>query len=128
MATRRRSARRSPRRWRSEARQMNPVPLSSLAPIIPELILAVGAMALLMLGAYRQNSTSIVNFGAVALLIAAAFAVVAIPNGKLFGGSFIVDDFARFLKILTYIGSASAIRMSLDYMAVEEPEKREFSV
>jgi len=107
---------------------MNPVPLTSLAPIIPELILAIGAMALLMLGAYRQNSTQIVNFGAVVLLIAAAFAVVMVPNGKLFGGSFIVDDFARFLKILTYIGSAFAIVMSLDYMAVEKQEKFEFSV
>src|SRR4051812_3189721 len=107
---------------------MNPVPLSSLAPIIPELILAIGAMALLMLGAYRENSTSIVNFGAVVLLIAAAFAVVLVPNGKLFGESFIVDDFARFLKILTYIGSAFAIVMSLDYMAVEKQEKFEFPV
>ena len=53
---------------------MNPTPLASLVPIVPELILALGAMALLMLGAYRQNSTSIVNFGAVVLLIAAAFA------------------------------------------------------
>lgn len=107
---------------------MNPVPLTSLAPIVPELILALGAMALLMLGAYRENSTQIVNFGAVVLLIAAAFAVVIVPNGKLFGGSFIVDDFARFLKILTYIGSAFAIVMSLDYMAVEKQEKFEFSV
>ncbi len=107
---------------------MNPVPLSSLVPIVPELILAVGAMALLMLGAYRQNSTSIVNFGAVVLLIAAAFAIVVVPDGTLFGGSFIVDDFARFLKLLTYIGSAFAIIMSLDYMAVEKQEKFEFSV
>jgi NADH-quinone oxidoreductase subunit N len=107
---------------------MNPVPLASLTPILPELILAIGAMALLMLGAYRQNSTSIVNLGAVVLLIVAAFAVVAVPNGKLFGGSFIIDDFARFLKILTYIGSAFAIIMSLDYMAVEKQEKFEFSV
>src|SRR3954462_7066896 len=107
---------------------MNPVPLTSLAPIIPELILALGAMALLMLGAYRQNSTQIVNFGAVVLLIAAAIAVVIVPNGKLFGGSFIVDDFARFLKILTYIGSAFAIVMSLDYMAVEKQEKFEVPV
>ncbi len=107
---------------------MNPVPLTSLVPIIPELILALGAMALLMLGAYRENSTSIVNFGAVVLLIAAAFALVMVPNGTLFGGSFIVDDFARFLKILTYIGSAFAIIMSLDYMAIEKQEKFEFSV
>src|SRR5689334_11852932 len=101
-----RSAPRSPRRWSSEVLPMNPVSLASLVPIVPELILALGAMALLMLGAYRENSTSIVNFGAVLLLIAAAFAIVLVPNARLFGGSFIVDDFARFLKFLTYIGSA----------------------
>jgi NADH-quinone oxidoreductase subunit N len=107
---------------------MNPVLLTSLTPILPELILAVGAMALLMLGAYRENSTQAVNFGAVLLLIAAAFAVVMVPNGTLFGGSFIVDDFARFLKVLTYLGSAFAIVMSLDYMAAEKQEKFEYSV
>jgi NADH-quinone oxidoreductase subunit N len=107
---------------------MNPVSLASLVPIVPELILAVGAMALLMLGAYRENSTQIVNFGAVLLLIAAALVAVMVPNGSLFGGSFIVDDFARFLKILTYLGSAFAIVMSLDYMAAEKQEKFEYSI
>jgi NADH-quinone oxidoreductase subunit N len=107
---------------------MNPLTLASLVPIVPELILAIGAMALLMLGAYRQNSTQVVNLGAVLLLIAAAFATAMVPNGKLFGGSFIVDDFARFLKILTHIGSAFAIVMSLDYMAAEKQEKFEYSV
>ena len=34
-----------------------------------------------------------------------------------FGGSFVVDDFARFLKLLAYAGSAAAILMSLDYLA-----------
>ena len=103
---------------------MNPVPLSSLGPILPELILAIGAMALLMLGAYRQNSTSLVNFGAVVLLIAAAFAVVMVPNGKLFGGSFIVDDFARFLKVLALIGSAATLILSAEFLA--DPSRRIF--
>ena len=39
-----------------------------------------------------------------------------IPNGTVFGSSFIVDDFARFMKILAYAGSAFAIVMSLDYL------------
>ena len=33
-----------------------------------------------------------------------------------FGGSFVVDDFARFLKLLALAGSAVAIVMSLDYL------------
>ena len=35
---------------------MNAVALSSMTPALPEIVLAVGAMALLMLGAYRERS------------------------------------------------------------------------
>jgi NADH-quinone oxidoreductase subunit N len=50
-------------------------------------------------------------------IILAGVAVVLLPEGKLvaFGGSFIVDNFARFLKVLAISGSAAAILMSIDY-------------
>ncbi|MBX9843915.1 MAG: NADH-quinone oxidoreductase subunit NuoN [Xanthobacteraceae bacterium] len=107
---------------------MNAIPLSSLAPALPEIVLALGAMLLLMVGAYRENSTQVVNLGAIMLLIVAAFIVARVPGGTILNGSFIVDDFARFMKILTYIGSAFAIVMSLNYLAAEKQEKFEFSV
>src|SRR5262245_31360407 len=107
---------------------MNAVALSSLAPALPEIVLAVGAMLLLMVGAYRERSTQLVNLGAIMLLIVAAFIVARVPGGTILNGSFIIDDFARFLKILTYIGSAFAIVMSLNYLAVERQEKFEFAV
>ena len=71
---------------------MNQISLSTLLPALPEILLALGAMALLMLGAYRERSTQIVNLGAIMLLIAAAFVVAIIPNGRTFGGSFVLDD------------------------------------
>ncbi len=77
---------------------MNAVPLSSLAPALPEIVLAVGAMALLMVGAYRERSTQLVNLGAIMLLIVAAFIVARVPGGTILNGSFIVDDFARFTE------------------------------
>ena len=41
-----------------------------LQPVLPELVLAVGAMVLLMLGAYRgQDTTRLVNALAVCLLV-----------------------------------------------------------
>ena len=45
-----------------------------------------------------------------------------LPAGTLvtFGGSFVVDDFARFLKLLALTGSAAAILMSFDYLARRE--------
>ena len=50
------------------------------------------------------------------MLVLAALLVLAIPPGRhvLFGGSFVVDDFARFLKLLTLAGSAGALLMSLE--------------
>src|SRR5690606_18691186 len=33
-----------------------------------------------------------------------------------FGGSFVVDGFARFAKVLTLVGSAAALLMSGDYL------------
>ena len=34
----------------------------------------------------------------------------------MFDGGFVVDDFARFMKILTLVGSAGALFLSFDYM------------
>src|SRR4030081_3627307 len=87
-----------------------------LLPVLPELVLAAGAIALLMLGAYRgsQTTTSLVTGLAVCLLVLTGVLELWLPAGKLttFGGSFIVDDFARFLKILALIGSGAAPRLS----------------
>ena len=74
-----------------------------LLPVLPELVLAVGAMMLLMIGAYRgQQTTALVTGLAVCLLVVVGALELWLPTGKLttFNGSFIVDDFARFLKVL----------------------------
>ena len=91
-----------------------------LLPVLPELVLAVGAMALLMMGAYQgQRTTSLVNTLSIGLLVIVGIIVLALPSGKLttFGGSFIVDDFARFLKILSLIGSAVTLILSIEFLA-----------
>src|SRR5881275_3455720 len=90
-----------------------------LQPVLPELVLAFGAMVLLMLGAYRgQGTTRLVTTLAVVLLVATGVLELLLPAGKLttFGGSFIVDDFARFLKILALIGSAATLILSTEYL------------
>ena len=53
-----------------------------------------------------------------------------LPAGKLvsFNGSFVVDNFARFLKILALAGSAAAIAMSLDYAKHERQQRFEYAV
>jgi NADH-quinone oxidoreductase subunit N len=102
-----------------------------LLPALPEIVLAVGAMALLMLGAFRgERSASTMNWLAILLLIGAGGVVVWLPAGKLvaFGGSFIVDPFARFLKLLALTGSATAILMSTSYLKVERQERFEYPI
>ena len=100
----------------------------SLLPALPEIVLALGAMALLMLGAYRERSAEIVALGAVMLLAAAAFLVAWVPGGATFGGSFVIDPFARFLKALAFIASAIAIVMSMHYQAVEKIRTFEYPI
>jgi NADH-quinone oxidoreductase subunit N len=95
----------------------------SLLPVLPELVLAVGAMMLLMVGAYRgPQTTGFVTTLAVVLLIVTGALELWLPAGKLvtFGGSFIVDDFARFMKILALIGSGVTLLLSRSYLAEQE--------
>jgi NADH-quinone oxidoreductase subunit N len=60
----------------------------------------------------------------------AGIIVLMLPEGRLvtFGGSFVVDGFARFLKILAILGSAAAIAMSIDYDRREGQQRFEYSV
>ncbi len=102
-----------------------------LQPVLPELVLAVGAMALLMLGAYRgQGTTGAVTMLSVCLLVATGVLELMLPPGKLvtFGGSFIVDDFARFLKITALIGSAATLILSTEFLADASRRIFEYSI
>ena len=102
-----------------------------LQPVLPELVLAVGAMVLLMIGAYRgQGTTRLITALAVCLLVLTGVLELWLPAGKLvtFGGSFIVDDFARFLKILTLIASAATLILSTEYLSQPSSRNFEFSI
>jgi len=100
-----------------------------LSPVMPEVVLACGAMLMLMAGVFmRVGSSRVVNSWCVLVLIVAAIALIMTPQGRLvsFGGSFVLDDFARFLKMLTLIGSAGALILSLDWLAIEKQQRFEY--
>ena len=82
----------------------------ALSVALPELILAVGAMALLVTGAFGGNgSTRLVSVGAGLVLIAAAVAAAMGPLGTAFSGGFIADGASAFSKVVIYLLSAVAI-------------------
>ncbi|WP_018185403.1 NADH-quinone oxidoreductase subunit NuoN [Kaistia granuli] len=102
----------------------------SLAPFLPELVLAVGALVLLMVGAFGgERSTPLVTTLAV-LLIAVAGLVLLFKaeDGVTFGGAFVLDPFARFMKVLALIGSGFAIVMSVNYSKREKIARFEYPV
>jgi NADH-quinone oxidoreductase subunit N len=111
---------------------MNPaLTVPVLGPALPEIILAVGVLALVLFGAFRgTRSAELINVGALALIAVALVAVLMLPNARVeaLNGSFVVDGFAKFMKSLTLIGSAAAIIMSGDYLKREGIYQFEFPI
>ena len=95
-----------------------------LTPVLPELILACGAMRhadarRLCRRAQRQCRQRL----SILILAAAGAAIVWLPGGKatMFGGSFVVDEFARFLKLLALDRLGGALVLSLELPCPREP-------
>ncbi|MFA7414162.1 MAG: NADH-quinone oxidoreductase subunit NuoN [Rhizobium sp.] len=104
--------------------------VASLHLITPELILAVGAMVLLMIGVFSGDKSAPTVTGlAVALLIASGLWMVLVPaEGSAFGGAYLADGFARFMKVLALIGSVTAMVMAVGHARFDHLDRFEFPV
>ena len=106
--------------------------MNDIILILPELVLFLGAMGLLMVGAFAKNdATRTVDFGAIAVLVLAAFATLAYAGdapATAFNGAFIMDNFAVLMKVLTFLATALAIVMSQTYLRREKLARFEYSV
>ncbi|MGE0846220.1 MAG: NADH-quinone oxidoreductase subunit NuoN [Flavobacteriaceae bacterium] len=110
---------------------METLNMIDLMPLLPELMLVGGAMILLMIGAYSSRDTmGLVTGGAVALLIAVAILIGFLPDGRFeaFDGSFVLDDFARLMKILSLVGAVAALIMSVDFLKAHRIARFEYPV
>jgi NADH-quinone oxidoreductase subunit N len=105
-------------------------PALHLSVALPEVTLAVGAMVLLLAGvSTRKEQADLILWAAVLIFALAGFFVLRNSvTTTLFGDSFIVDPFARALKLLTLTGAAVTLIMSIDFWRGEGRLKFEFPV
>ncbi len=101
---------------------------TDLAVTMPEVALAVGAMLLLLIGVFAEKRTTLVTWGCVMVLAVVAVLVATTSEGTVlaFGGTMIVDPFARFAKLLVLAGSGAAMLMSIDYLKDEKLTRFEY--
>jgi len=91
------------------------------ALVLPEIILAVGAMALLMFAVYggEERQTGRVVWASAALMAALGIWIASggAPQGVAFNGDFVVDGFTRFTKSLILLSSALMLLLGEGYLA-----------
>ena len=104
----------------------------SLAQLVPDLILAIGALALLCIGAFRgEKATELVTGLAIAVLAFALLAVCYAHKGDTilgFDGAVVTDNFGRFMQALALVGSLVTLVMAIPFLRKEGIHKFEFPV
>jgi NADH-quinone oxidoreductase subunit N len=96
---------------------------------LPEIALAVVAMAILVFGVLRrQDSTFLASMFALGGFLLAALLVLTAGRGTGYHGQFVADAFSSFIKILVLAGAALALILSLDYNKHEHIDRFEYPV
>jgi NADH-quinone oxidoreductase subunit N len=105
--------------------------MNQFAPILPELIITLGAIVLMMVAAFGgRRSTAFVSWAAVAVLIAATLALMGAPShaGGVFGGLITADLFGSFGKTIIFLASAVAIIAAHGWFERDTEHAPEYSV
>ena len=100
--------------------------------LLPEILLALYAMAALMVGVYgsKDKLTPMLTWATAGLFVALAL-LISLRDGAggvAFGGMFVDDAFARFAKVVILVSAAGVLVMSQDYMARRDLGRFEYPV
>jgi len=94
-----------------------------------ELTLAIGALVLLLLGAFiGEKSARLISILSVALLVAAAAVAATGPLGQAFNGAYVADPLAIYAKVAIYIASAFAVVLGGGWMQRMNIARFEFPI
>ena len=104
---------------------------ASLALVLPEIILSLGAIALLMVAAFAgDGATRAINWFAVGLLAAAGASLsgAAGTGGDAFAGLYQADAFGTFAKLLIYAAAAVCIVIAPRFFEQQERLRAEYPI
>ncbi|MGI9484595.1 MAG: NADH-quinone oxidoreductase subunit NuoN [Geminicoccaceae bacterium] len=109
------------------------IDMFDLAPAVTEIFLVCVAMALLMLGAFRDEEQDTHHFVSTLAIMALAVGLfIVLMGGKersvTFSGLFISDGFAAYMKALVLIGVGVCLVMTPGYFQREGVNRFEYTV
>jgi NADH-quinone oxidoreductase subunit N len=101
-----------------------------LTPVLSELILFLGVLVLLLVGAFREHDATSRLLTPLAVLTLVVAAIVAIAHDKTrtlgFDGHFVFDGYAAYLKVLILLGSAGALALAGGFLQDERIDRFEY--
>ncbi len=98
---------------------------------LPEVILAAGVLALILIGAWRgERANALVSESAVGVMGLALLAIVlsSHSDASVFDGAYVDDAFSRFVKVVTLVASMVTILLSTDFMRRAHLDKFEYPI
>jgi NADH-quinone oxidoreductase subunit N len=102
--------------------------LASLSLTAPELILSLGAIALMLVAAFAGDKAArLVNWAAIGLLTVAAV-VATQSSGVAFDGLYVADAFSAFAKVFAFGAAAVALLLAPRWFEQEERLRAEYPV
>ena len=95
--------------------------------VLPELVLSCAGLAILLFGVIpKRDMTFPCAMAVIGALLLTGVLVLAQGEGTAFGGQYVADDFAGFMKLLALGAAALTLLLALDWNEKEGLSRFEF--
>ena len=111
---------------------MNPnFDMTEFSALAPELTVLIGALLLLVFGAFRGvRATGGITLLSMGVMLAAAWQVCPrdLEANTIFNDLLLIDNFTQFVKFIMLIASTLVLGMSFNWLAIENHKKFEYPI
>ncbi len=104
---------------------------ADIQTVLPEILLAVYAMAALLFGVYtgKDKMAPMILWATAAVFVALALLIMGGSGANAaFDGAFIDDEFARFAKVVILLSAAAILVIGQDYLAKHDMLRFEYPI